>query len=568
MHAEDAAQMFDEIARLLEFRGENPFKIRAYDNAARTLRELDEPIDALIAEDRLEDLPGIGTAIAQKIIDLATTGSVPLYERLVSETPIGVVDLLRVPGLGPKRARAAYDTLGIDSLDALKEAAADGSLAGVAGFGDKMSATVLANVDRVKAYAGQFLGVEAREVAELLAARLQETDAASTVVAGGGARRRAETVRRIVLVAAGEQPAAIVEAFIGLAAVHQVVESEAGWARVQLTGGLGAELRAVTERAFPFALLEQTGNTTHWTSLQTVAESQGQVLTSQGIVDANGTSIDCGDEPAVYSALGLSLVPPEMREGRGEIDAAVTGTLPELVRLGDIKGVIHCHTTWSDGRASVDAMARAALERGYQYLVICDHGPSSGGPDADGLIEQREEIEEVDRAVVDFNVLAGIEVDILKDGRLDLPNTALAELDCVVAAVHSHFGLPRDEQTARYCRAIANPHVDILGHPTGRQLLARSPIDIDMARVLDAVAEHEVAIEINGQPKRLDLGWRWHRPALERGIKFVIAPDAHGPETIDYLEHGIAMARKGGLTANDILNTQPVETFLQSLETG
>jgi DNA polymerase (family 10) len=565
MHAEDAAQMFDEIARLLEFRGENPFKIRAYDNAADTLRELDEPIDALIAEDRLEDLPGIGTAIAQKIIDLATTGSVPLYERLISETPIGVVDLLRVPGLGPKRARAAYDTLGIDSLDALKEAAADGSLAGVAGFGDKMSATVLANVDRVKAYAGQFLGVEAREVAELLAARLNEADAASTVVAAAGVRRRAETVRRIVLVAAGEQPAAIVDAFVALGAVYQVVERKQGWARVQLAGGLGAELRAVTERAFPFALLEETGNTTHWTALQAVAESQGQVLTSQGIVDTNGTSIDCGDEPAVYSALGLSWVPPEMREGRGEIDAAVTGTLPELVRLGDIKGVVHCHTTWSDGRASVDAMARAAIERGYKYLVICDHGPSSGGPNADELLEQREQIEEVDRAVVDFNVLAGIEVDILKDGRLDLPDAALAELDCVVAAVHSHFGLSRDEQTERYCRAIANPHVDILGHPTGRQLLARSPVDIDMARVLDAVVEHGVAIEINAQPKRLDLGWRWHRPALERGIKFVIAPDAHGPETIDYLEHGIAMARKGGLTANDVLNTQPVETFRAAL---
>ncbi len=553
--------MFDEIARLLEFRGENPFKIRAYDNAVRTLRELDEPIDALIAEDRLEDLPGIGTAIAQKIIDLATTGSVPLYERLISETPIGVVDLLRVPGLGPKRARAAYDTLGIDSLDALKEAADDGSLAGVAGFGAKMSATVLANVDRVKAYAGQFLAVEAREVAELLAARLQETDAVSTVIAAGGARRRAETVRRIVLVAAGEQPAAVVDAFVELPAVHQIVERKPGWARVQLTGGLGAELHAVTERAFPFELLEQTGNTTHWTALQAVAESQGQVLTSQGIVDANGTSIDCGDEPAVYSALGLSWVPPEIREGRGEIDAAVTGTLPELVRLGDIKGVVHCHTTWSDGRASVDAMARAAIERGYKYLVICDHGPSSGGPNGDELLEQREEIEEVDRAVVDFNVLAGIEVDILKDGRLDLPDDALAELDCVVAAVHSHFGLSRDEQTERYCRAIANPHVHILGHPTGRQLLARSPVDIDMARVLDAVAEHGVAIEINGQPKRLDLGWRWHRPALERSIKFVVAPDAHGPETIDYLEHGIAMARKGGLTSSDILNTQPVEAF-------
>lgn len=568
MHAEDAAQMFDEIARLLEFRGENPFKIRAYDNAARTLRELDEPIAVLIAEDRLEDLPGIGKAIAQKIIDIATTGSVPLYERLTAETPIGVVDLLRVPGLGPKRARAAHDTLGIASLDALKEAAGDGSLVGVAGFGEKMVATVLVNVDRVKAYAGRFLGVEAREVAELLAARLEETGAASTVAAAGGARRRAETVRRIVLVAAGERPAAIVDAFVGLAAVHQIVERDDGWARVQLTGGLGAELHAVTERAFPFALVEQTGSATHWTRLQALAESQGQILTSHGIVDAQGTSIDCGDEHAVYSALGLSWVPPEMREGRGETDAAKAGTLPELVRLGDVRGVVHCHTTWSDGRASVDAMARAAIERGYQYLVICDHGPSSGGLDAEGLLQQREEIEAVDRAVVDFSVLTGIEVDILKDGRLDLPDAVLAELDCVVASVHSHFGLARAEQTARFCRAIANPHVDILGHPTGRQLLARSPVDLDMERVFETAVEHGVAIEINAQPRRLDLGWRWHRAALERGAKFVVAPDAHGPETIDYLEHGITVARKGWLTAADILNTQPVEIFLQSLETG
>ncbi|CAN5259772.1 DNA polymerase/3'-5' exonuclease PolX [soil metagenome] len=559
MRAAQIADVLDEIGRLLEFRGENPFKTRAYATGAQTLLALDEPLGAVIAEGRLRSLPGIGAALAEKIEGLWTTGRLPLHEKLLAETPIGVLDLITVPGVGPIRARAAHQALGIASLDDLAAVAADGRLAEVPGFGAKTVAAVLEGLERARRYAGRFLGFEAAALAAPLLAWLRAEDAVIAAEVAGGLRRRMEIVRDIDLVAASDDPAAVVDAFADHPLVAAVLTRGRAKITARLAGGIPADLRVVPPRLFPFALQYLTGSLAHNTKLRGTPRRKGL---------GPGRLLDCPDEAAVYAALGLSWITPELREDRGEIEAARKRALKELIEPGDLKGVVHCHTTWSDGRASIAEMARAAAERGYEYLVVCDHSRSAayaGGLSAEDLARQREEIEAVNTAGSGCKVLPGSEVDILADGSLDYPDEVLAHLDCVVASLHSRLGLPREEQTARVCRALANPYVDILGHPTGRVLLRREGADFDMERVLDAAAEHGVAVEVNADPHRLDLDWRWHQAAVARGVKLAIDPDAHGPETIDLLQGGIAAARKGGLTAGDVVNARPLEEFEAAL---
>ncbi|MGH7558454.1 MAG: DNA polymerase/3'-5' exonuclease PolX [Gemmatimonadota bacterium] len=568
MRAAEVADVLEEIGRLLDFKGENPFKVRAYLNAARALAELDEPLEVLVAEGRVREIAGVGTAIADKIEAYAETGSIPLLDRLRQEIPAGVLELLAVPGLGPKRARAAFERLGVASLDDLEEAAASGRLAEVPGFGEKTARTVLASLDRVREYTGRWLAAEARPLAERLLESLREDPAVARSEIAGGLRRAWETVHDMDLVAAADDPAPVVERFVALPPVAGVVGRGDTKVSVRLAGGMPADLRVVEPTAFPFALQYFTGSQAHNTRLRGLAKRRGLKLNEYGLFRGDGTSLDCEDEAALYRALGLAWIPPELREDRGEIEAALAGELPTLIEQKDLRGVVHVHTKWSDGRATIEAMARAAQERRYEYLVVCDHSRSAayaGGLDAERLLAQREEIERVNAELDGFTVLAGCEVDILADGGLDFPDDVLARLDVVVGSVHSRLGLPREEQTVRYLRAIENPWLDILGHPTGRILNRRSGADLEMERVLDAAAEHGVALEVNVDPHRLDLDWRWHRAAVERGLRLSIDPDAHGPETIDYLEQGIGIARKGGLTREDVLNALPVEAFRAAL---
>lgn len=568
MRAAEVADILEEIGRLLEFKGENPFKVRAYRNAARALADLEEPLETLIAEARLREISGIGAAIADKIVAYAETGSIPLLERLRQEVPAGVLELVAVPGLGPKRARAAFEALGIASLDDLEAAAASGRLAKVPGFGEKTAKTVLASLARVRQYTGRWLAAEARPLGERLLASLRADPAVRRAETAGGLRRAMETVHDIDLVAATDDPAAVIERFVALPSVAAIAGRGDTKALVRLAGGIPADLRVVTPAEFPFALQYFTGSQAHNTRLRGLAKRHGLKLNEYGLFREDGAGVDCGDEAAVYRALGLSWIPPELREDRGEIEAAGADGLPRLVEPDDLRGVVHIHTDWSDGRATIATMAVAAQERGYEYLVVCDHSRSAayaGGLDAERLLAQRDEIERVNAELEGFTVLAGCEVDILADGSLDYPDEVLARLDIVVGSVHSRLGLPRQEQTARYMRAIESPWLDILGHPTGRILNRRNGADLEIERLMDAAAEHGVALEINVDPHRLDLDWRWHRAAVERGIRFSIDPDAHGPETIGYLDHGIGIARKGGLTKEDILNALPVEDFRAAL---
>lgn len=569
MNAAEIAQVLDDIGRLLAFKGENPFKTRAYRNAARTLRSLDEDLGAVIAGGRLRELPGIGDALALKIEQLAATGTTPLWERLKREIPPSVLDLVAVPGLGPQRARMVYEVLGVASLEDLEEAAASGRLAEVPGLGPKTIATIAAGIGGVREFTGRYLSFLAREAAVPVLARLVAHPAVTRAAPAGGLRRRLEVVRDIDLVAESEDPVAVVEAFVSWPTVAEVVAREADRATVRLASGVPADLYVARPAAYPTMLLQATGSHEHWERLRGLAREAGLRLEAGGLFERGlRKPAPCDDEAAVYARLGLSWVPPELREDRGELLAAAAGTLPRLVERADLRGVLHVHSDWSDGRAPIDVLARATAERGYEWLVVTDHSRSAsyaGGLSPAHLTRQRKEIDAVNARGEGARVLAGTEMDILPDGSLDFPDDVLARLDCVIASVHGRFRLSKEEQTSRMVRAIENPYVDVLGHLTGRLLLRREGYPLDMERVLDAAAEHGVAIEINCDPKRMELDWRWHRAALERGIRLAISPDAHGPEALDYVDGGIDLARKGGLTAEDALNTRSADDFLAAL---
>jgi DNA polymerase (family 10) len=578
MRNDDVARVMDEIGGLMRFRGDNPFKIRAYENAAQAIRSLSEPVDRLLAEGRLRSVPGIGAAIEKKIADYVATGAVPLHEKLLEEIPAGVLELLAVPGLGPRRARAAFAEAGVDSLDALEAAAIDGRLAAVSGFGPKSVDTIRAALAQVRRHAGRHRGHEARPLAEILAAWLRARPAVTAAEVAGDLRRNLEIVDEAVLVAGAEDAGAVLDAFCGHPMAAEILSRrDAGSgggpgmaeATVRLGGGLPARLAVASPGAFAAALVCRTGAAGHVERLRAVAGRKRLRLEEDGLRKRSGAPVPCPDEAAVYQALGLAWVPPELREDRGEVEAARAGTLPVLLERSDLRGLVHVHTTWSDGRASVADTAAAARERGFEYLVVCDHSRSTsiaGGLTIEDLRRQIDEIHQVDAEIEGIEVLAGSEVDILADGSLDYPDDVLAELDCVVASVHGQFRLSRAAQTARLLRALANPWLDILGHPTGRILLSRDGIDVDLEAVLDAAAEHGAALEVNGDPHRLDLDWRWHQAATARGIRLSIDPDAHGPRTIEpLLATGIEAARKGWVTAAQALNALPAAEFRAAL---
>jgi DNA polymerase (family 10) len=559
----------EEIGGLMRFRGDNPYKIRAYENAAQAIRDLDEPLEVLLAEGRLRSIPGIGAAIEKKIADYAATGSVPLHEKLLEELPVGVLELLAVPGLGPRRARAAYKEGGIDSLNALEAAAMDGRLAKVSGFGPRSVEAVVAGLAQIRRHAGRHLGHEARALADLLASRLRSRPDVAAAEVAGDLRRGLEVVDEVVLVAATEEVGPVVAAFCEHPMAAEVLSRNGEEAVVRLGGGLPARLLVVPPDAFPAAFVVATGSTEHVEALRRAAKSKKLRLEVAGLARARGRRVALADESALYAALGLAWVPPELRESRGEVEAACEGALPTLVQRTDLRGLVHVHTTWSDGRASIATMATAARDRGFSYMVVCDHSRSTsiaGGLSIDDLCRQIDEIRRVDDETRGIEVLAGSEVDILPDGSLDFPDDVLAELDCVVASVHAAFRLSRAEQTARLRRALANPWLDILGHPTGRRLLSRDGIDVDMEALLDEAAEHGVALEVNGDPHRLDLDWRWHREATARGILLSIDPDAHRVAEIEpLLASGIEFAWKGWVTPDQTLNALPAAKFRAAL---
>lgn len=567
MTNKDIATALTDLTTLMELHGEHPYRIRGYAQAARQIDQLREPVADLSARGELESVRSIGSKIGGMIETMIETGELPGLDELREALPEGLFEMTAVPGLGAKRVRSLYEQLGIADLDALAKACASGEIENLRGFGKKTAQSILRGVSFLRRQRGRFPCHTAQTEAEALRAYLSEQPGAMRVAIAGSVRRCAETSEEVVIVASAKDREAFAEAFVHYPGANEMAERDKTKASVVLDSGLRAELRIAEAAAFPQALHHFTGSREHHAAMRQRAKDRGMTLGESGL-SRGDENVHCPDEKALFAALGLHDIPPELREGRGEIERAARGPLPELVAQSDLKGTLHVHTTYSDGRHGVEAMARAAKALGHTYIGICDH--SKAAAYAHGLTEDRvrsqwDEIDRVDDAVAGIRVLKGIEVDILSDGRLDFDDAFLGEFDLVVASVHSKFSMTEKEATERLIRAVQNPHVDILGHPTGRLLLAREGYPVDMRAVIDAATEARTAIEINANPARLDMDWRFLDYAREKGVQIPINTDAHSIEELENMRYGLGIARKGGLTADDVLNARSAENFLTAL---
>ena len=541
---------------MLELAGANQFKVRAYENGARAVMEFPGDLDEAVATGALRKVPGIGDTIFGHAAELVRTGRIAYYDELRASYPPGLTDCLRIPRLGARKLRTLHQELGVDSLEALEAACLDGRVAALKGFGPKSRDHILRGIAMVRAAAGLFLFPAALARAERLGEALRATGLASEVVVAGGVRRRSEVVDALALVAVSERPVDLALAFCTLPEVVEVAESAPPAPSVRFLDGLPAALAIVPPAAFPGALLHATGSAAHLDALRARAVSRGLRLEPLGLLRGD-EPVPAASEDAIYAALGLPPIPPELREGTGEVEAAESGELPRLVRREDLRGLIHVHTDASDGRETLETMVRATRDAGYSWVAITDHSRTAGyagGLTEDRVRAQREEIRALRRRVDGFRIFHGTEADILADGAIDFGDEFLGELDVVVASVHSRFGLGRAEQTERLIRAVRNPRVAVLGHPTGRLLLARDGLDADMEAVIDAAAESGCAIEVNGSPRRLDLDWRLVRRAVARGVRIAIDPDAHSVRELGYAAYGVGIAAKGWTGAGQVLN--------------
>lgn len=568
MNAPDVAGVLAEIATLAELRGENPFRTRAFAAAARQLEGSDADLEALAAAGELTALPGVGPGIAEVIRELVETGASRMHEELRATVPPGLFDLLRIPGLGAKRIHKLHEALGVDSLDALQAAAADGRLAALSGFGAKTAAKLLDGVAFVRATQGRRRYPAALELAARVADWLRTQPGVRAAEIVGALRRRMEVVDAAELLVCADDADDALRRFAALNGVAAVLHAPDGErAAVRMGDGLEVRLRCAGPDAWVAAVVHGTGSDEHLRQLAARAAERGLALDERGLRGGDGP-VRLEREAELYAALGLQYVPPELREGMGEVEAAAAGALPRLVELADLRGTFHCHTTASDGRATLAEMAEAAAARGWAYLGIADHSRSAayaGGLSPAAVRKQHAEIDAWNRAGGRARLFKGIESDILSDGSLDYPDDVLAGFDYVVGSVHSGFQMSERQMTDRLLRAVESPHLTMLGHPTGRLLLMRDAYPVDVRAVIDAAAAHGVAIEINADPHRLDLDWRHVRYAAERGVVIPINPDAHSTAGLDSVAYGVNVARKGWLEPRQVLNTwtaDEVETYL------
>jgi DNA polymerase (family 10) len=559
MDKSQVADVLDEIAELLELLGENPFKVRAYRNGARAVRGLDADLARLVSEGGLAGVPGLGETMIERITELLETGGSPFLEGLRRRVPAGLVELLRIPGLGPRRVQEIHDLLGVKTVGELEYACHENRLAGLPGFGARMQQKVLAGIAQAKRHGGRFLLDVAWSEGARLAAALEGSRAVKRLALAGSLRRRCETVGDLDVVVSTAQPAAVMKRFTGLPFVAEVLSSGGTRSSVRLESGLQVDLRAVSDAEFPFTLAYFTGSKEHNVVLRARAQKLGYKLNEYGLFDRRGRGVRCADEATLHRALGLTYIPPELREDRGEIAAAARGSLPALVEERDLRGVLHCHSTWSDGANTIREMARAARQAGFGYLGMSDHSQEARyahGMTAGEIRRQHAEIDRLQGGLRDLVLLKGIEADILPDGSLDVPDALLDAFDFVIGSVHSRFGMTRTQMTRRIVKAVRNPRLDLLGHPTGRLLLSREPYAMDLEAVLAAAVEAGVAVEINANPHRLDLDWRMLHGFARAGGMVSINPDAHRAEGILDVRYGVGIARKGGLTAAQVLNTR------------
>lgn len=576
MERKELVAALEEIALLLELKGENPFKVRAYTNGARILETLEGDLQARLQAGPLKGIKGIGDALASKIQTLWETGELPLLEQLRSETPAGLLEMTELSGLGPKKIQALRKELGVESIEALKEACETGQVAALKGFGKKTAEKLLLAIQHREAYAARHLAWEARLVAEPILAELRGLPQVQKAEVAGSLRRGRETVGDLDFIVASAEGDPILQWFVDRSEVTEVLAHGSTKASVRLAKGLQADLRVVAEENYPFALQYFTGSKEHNVELRSRALSRGWSLNEWGFSRKEGlgkppfeeaaAKAAIRDETGLYEFLDLDFIPPELREGRGEIPAAEAGELPRLVEMADLKGVFHNHTVASDGRETLEEMAAAAAARGWEYLGLADHSKASfqaNGLDEERLAQQLDVIRQLNaRGDLPCRLFSGIECDILPDGSLDLDDAILRELDYVVVSVHSSFSQSEAEMTARIIRAIEHPCATMLGHLTGRLLLRREGYAVDTAKVIDAAIANGKIIELNANPLRNEMDWRLWPQAASRGLLCAINPDAHEQENFDYMSVGIQSARKGWLTQDSVINCLGTEEVL------
>ncbi len=565
MDKADIVGVLEEIAVLLELKGENPFKIRAYASGARVLETMEADLGELIAEGSLGSMKGIGSALVDKIETLHATGELAFYDKLKASIAPGLIEMLEIPGLGGKKVKRLHDALGVESVEALKAACEEGRVAGLKGFGAKSAAKILSGIENRAAYAKRHLWWTANERAKPILSGLRELPGVERAEAAGSLRRLKETVGDLDFIVASREPEPVMEWFTGLPEVGEVTAKGQTKSSVRFESGLQADLRVVPPEQFAFALHHFTGSKEHNVAMRQRALAAGYSLSEWGLTkkdgeDAGPSSLGISTERDLFAFLGLPEIPPELREGLGELEIE---EVPPLVEAGAIRGVFHNHTNASDGRATIEEMAAAAAALGFEYLGLADHSKSSvqaNGLDDARVLKMVESIRAFNESGVSaVHVFAGIECDILPDGSLDLADETLAALDYAVMSVHSAFSQPEGEMTARVIRAIEHPATTMLGHPTGRLLLRREPYRIDLEKVIDAAIANEVIIEINANPQRLDMDWRHWRRAAERGLVCAINPDAHQTSGLGYFHAGVNIARKGWLAPEQVLNTLSAE---------
>jgi DNA polymerase (family 10) len=562
----EIAKLFNEIADLLEIKDENIFKIRAYRRAAMNLESLTEEIEAVAARGGLTEIAGIGKDLAAKIEQALETGRIEYLEELRREIPRGVVELMAIPGVGPKTAKLLFDRLQVDSVEKLEALAQEGKLLGLPGIKQKTVENIVKGIQVVKKGRERMLLGRALPLAREIIQTLEKLPQVRKISMAGSLRRMRETVRDFDLLITSTKPAKVMGTFTSLPQVAEVLVHGETKATIRHREGIQVDLRVVEPECFGAALQYFTGSKEHNIRVRELASRKGLKVSEYGVFnEATGKRLASATEEAVYKAIGLPYIPPELREDTGEVEAALEGRLPDLIELDDLRGDLHAHTNWSDGHHDLEALVEAAHRKGYEYVIVSDHSRSStvaGGLSEEKLLEQIGKIRALNKKYTNFRILAGSECDILADGRLDFPDRVLAQLDIVLCAVHSRFKQARAEMTARIVKALSNPYVHILAHPTGRLIGERDPYDVDLEAVFAAAKQHGKAVEINAQPSRLDLNDHHARRAKELGVMLSIDTDTHFLDQLQNMTLGVATARRAWISKADVINTMPLGKLL------
>lgn len=569
MKNQQVAKIFNELAQLLELKGESVFRIRAYRRAAQNIADFSRDV-ALCPEEELLQLPGIGKDLAGKIREYCETGRVAAHERMIREIPAGVLEISRIPGLGPKTAKILYEQANVRSVDELEAMARAGRLAGMRGIQKKTEENILKGIEQMSRETGRHLIGRVLPLAGDIVRRMKETAPVERIVVAGSIRRWKETVKDVDILTTSKDPEKVMDVFVKLPHVVSILARGSTKSSVITDYGIHVDLRVVEEDSFGAAIQYFTGSKQHNIRLREMAVKAGLKINEYGVFKVPGDKkIGGRKEEDVYQALNLPSIPAELREDAGEIDAALEGTLPDLIELEDIKGDLHVHTKWSDGRHDPDTLAEAARKKGYQYLAITDHTRGLGvahGLDEARFAEQGRLIDEANRKSSGLRILKGAEVDIRSDGQLDLSDTVLAGLDIVIASVHSGFKQPGEQITRRILSAIRNPYVSLIAHPTGRLIGERDAYDVDLEAVMKEAAKYGVALEVNAYPQRLDLSDGYLRMAKDYGVQFMINTDTHITSHFDYMTYGVSIARRGWVEKKDVLNALPYEQLIERLK--